>query len=231
MKEHEQDQSKRVAQHKLAREFVELVHGLGAAQQAEEEHRTLFKKGLSISDIQQSINQTAPDAAIHGNETLADLHPRLNKHAKPQDMQSNSSTQTTLPRSLVKDQPLSRILYSAGLTASRGEGQRLINAGGVYIGAQSSGKGEMSDSVSYIPAKDAAAEFVAKYIIDNNLLILRTGKWKMKVISIVSDEEFRTERLTCPGWDFETGNPTKTTPNTTEYASFGPFRKRQAGRY
>ena len=35
MEQHETDQSKRVAQHKLAYEFVELVHGLTNAQEAE----------------------------------------------------------------------------------------------------------------------------------------------------------------------------------------------------
>jgi tyrosyl-tRNA synthetase len=200
MKEHKQDESKRVAQHKLAREFVELIHGLGAAEEAEEQHRRLFDGTLTISDIQKSMEAVAPVTWSPGGD-VQDIHPRLNKHAKPQDLHSNASTQATLPRSLVIDQPLSRILYSAGLTASRSEGQRLINAGGVYIGAQSSGKAEMDDAVNYIPAKETTKQFVSKYIIDDSLLILRTGKWRVKVIKIVPDQEFKDAGLSCPGWE------------------------------
>ena len=228
MKEHEQDQSKRVAQHKLAREFVELIHGLGAAEEAEQQHRGLFNKNLTVTDIQKSVK---PAGYPREDDTSEDLHPRLNKHAKPQDMHSNSSNQTTLPRSLIQGQPLSRILHSAGLVSSRNEGQRLINAGGVYIGAQSSGKGEMSDSVSYIPAKETAAEFVAKYIIDDNLLILRTGKWKVKIVSIISDEEFKKEGLTANNWDAEAGCVIRP-PATNEKDIYGDvFAKRERRRY
>ena len=230
MKKHQQDQSKRVAQHTLAREFVELIHGQGEAEKAEQQHRELFNKGLTISDIQKSVKPLIARSPSEG-EPPADLHPRLNKHAKPQDMHSSSSTQATLPRSLVKNQPLSRILHSAGLVASRSEGQRLINAGGVYIGAQSDGKGEMNDSVSYVPAKEASAGFVAKYIIDDNLLILRSGKWKVKIISIISDEEFQAERLTAPGWDSESGHVITPGADSQRSTDFDPFRQRKQGQY
>lgn len=231
MEQHQQDQSKRVAQHTLAREFVELIHGQGEAEKAEQQHRELFNKGLTISDIQKSVKPSTAATSSAEGEPPADLHPRLNKHAKPQDMHSSSSTQAILPRSLVKNQPLSRILHSAGLVASRSEGQRLINAGGVYIGAQSDGKGEMNDSVSYIPAKEASAEFVAKYIIDDNLLILRSGKWKVKIVSIISDEEFQAERLTAPGWDTESGQVIAARGERKEAIHFDPFEQRRPGRY
>ncbi len=231
MKEHQQNQSKRIAQHTLAREFVELIHGQEAAEKAEQQHRELFSKNVRISDFQKSVKPMPVEAAPEEGEPAADLHPRLNKHARPQDMHSSSSTQATLPRSLVENQPLSRILYSAGLVASRSEGQRLINAGGVYIGAQSDGKGEMNSSVSYVPAKEASAEFVAKYIIDDNLLILRSGKWKVKIISIISDEDFKTERLTAPGWDPGSGQLVGPGAESQKSMHFDPLMQRKQGRY
>jgi tyrosyl-tRNA synthetase len=203
MEQHEQDRSKRIPQHKLASEFVELIHGLDEAEMAEKQHRDLFSKNMSIGDIQRSINQERLDAVDAEGEQLADLHPRLNKHAKPQSMESNSSTRVVMPKSLVIGEPLSRILYSSGIVASKSEGQRLVNAGGVYIGAQSSGKEAMADGVSYIPAKDTAAAFVKQYIIDEELLILRAGKWKVKVIEIIPDEEFEASGRKCPGWPKE----------------------------
>lgn len=230
MKEHEQDQSKRVAQHKLAREFVELIHGLSDAEVAERQHRQVFGKNLTFSEIQRTLNEEVLQKANEGDDMPADLHPRLNKHAKPQDMESNTSTQVKLPRSLVIDQPLSRILYSAGLTASRSEGQRLINAGGVYVGAQSSGKASMQDNVSYIPAKETTANFVSKYIVDENLLIVRTGKWRVKIIEIIPDKDFRAAGLTCPGWETE-DNSFEALKKYPKLQHFDPMKKREFGRY
>lgn len=199
MKEHETDQSRRVAQHKLAREFVELIHGLEAAEEAERQHRSLFKKSLTVQDIQDALIE---NASVDAQDKQADLHPSLNKHAKPQDMHSNSNTRVTLPRSAVIGQPITKALHSSGLVASRSEAQRLIAGGGAYIGGTTSSDGgsSMGDTLSYQPLRDARWDFNSQYVIDDSIMILRVGKWKMKIINIVPDEEFLAAGLTCPGW-------------------------------
>lgn len=200
MEEHAKDESKRVAQHKLASEFVELIHGLGAAQEAEKQHRELFKKDLTLEDIQR-LQQTPWEPANEGGSAPTDVHPRLNKHAEPQTLHANASTSVKLPRSAVMNQSFAAILHSAGLAASRSEAHRLIVAGGAYVGGTSAeGGSSMGDTLNYQKLKDANWERNSKYIIDDSVLVLRSGKWKMKIVKIIPDEEFLAAGLTCPGW-------------------------------
>ncbi|KAJ9605186.1 tyrosyl-tRNA synthetase [Cladophialophora chaetospira] len=201
MREHEKDQSKRIAQHKLAKEFTELIHGLGAAQEAEEQHRKLHNKQMSISDMRASVADTKA-TEVHPKTGLPMFaHPHLNKHAQPLHREDDPTTTVRLPRSMVIGKPFSRILWSAGLATSRTEGQRLINAVGAYVGGASDAKQEMGDSLSFTPIKSASWNEVKKYILDDNLLILRAGKWRIKIVNIIPDDEFVRLGLTCPGWE------------------------------
>jgi tyrosyl-tRNA synthetase len=201
MREHEKDQSKRIAQHKLAREFTELIHGLGAAQEAEEQHRKLHNKHMSISDMRASVAETKA-TEVHPRTGLPMFaHPSLNKHAQPLHREDDPTTTVRLPRSLVFEKPMSRILWSTGLVTSRTEGQRLINAGGAYVGGASDAKQEMGDNLTFTPVRTADWNEVKKYILDDNLLILRSGKWRIKIVNIIPDDEFVKLGLTCPGWD------------------------------
>ncbi|KAK4692532.1 hypothetical protein P7C71_g4697, partial [Lecanoromycetidae sp. Uapishka_2] len=58
----------------------------------------------------------------------------------------------------------------------------------------------MGDQVDFTPAANWAASETAKYLIGDDTLILRVGKWKVKVIKIISDQEFHKQGLTAPGW-------------------------------
>jgi tyrosyl-tRNA synthetase len=205
MAEHAKDESKRIAQHKLAYEFVELVYGMGAAQKAEEQHRTLFGKSLSVKDIRAASPTPSPSLAAtkHTNPhtTNTDINPVLNKRAPQTNITNMGPVQITLPWSLVRNQPMSKILWHAGLVSSRSEGQRLINAGGAHVGGSPDESGPMGDDLSFAPIRSSHREGTERYIIDDDLLVLRVGKWKMKVIKLVSDDEFRESGGSCPGWD------------------------------
>ncbi len=200
MAEHVKDESKRVAQHKLAYEFVELIHGMGDAQEAEKQHRQLFSRNLSVKDIRPGVQKEADPVGKAGYST--DLSNSLNKFAPQTNSENMGPMHMKLPRSLVENQSPSKILWSAGLVASRSEGQRLINNGGAHIGSPSDRKAEssMGDNLSFAPITSWKPEETVKYIIDGNLLILRIGKWKLKIITILSDEEYEKEGLSCPGW-------------------------------
>lgn len=200
MEQHELDTSKRIPHHKLAKELVELVHGLGAADQAEAEHRGLYGKAVTINSILKTGEiQTKHASERSGNEGF--INPQTNKHAPPLTRETSGSPHIQLPRSLVIGQPLSRISYSAGLVSSKSEGQRLINAGGLYIGANSDAKGGMDDALNFTPARSADWNLLSKYVVDEKLLILRVGKWRLKIINIVPDEEYAESGQTCPGWE------------------------------
>ncbi|KEF53815.1 uncharacterized protein A1O9_10216 [Exophiala aquamarina CBS 119918] len=200
MEQHEQDASKRIPHHKLAKEIVELIHGLGAADKAEAEHRGLYGKAVSVNGILQTVD-TQKKESSKGNGKAGFINPQVNKHAQPLSRETTGTPHIQLPRSLVIGQPLSRICWSAGLTSSKSEAQRLISAAGLYIGANADAKGGMDDALSFTPAKSASWDLLERYIIDEKLLILRVGKWKMKIINIVSDTEFAQSGQTCPGWD------------------------------
>lgn len=200
MEEHQKDESKRVAQHKLAYEFVELVHGLGNAQQAEEQHRKLFGQRVTLQDLRPPAKQE--NAGARGKTGYStDVNPSLNKYAAQTNAENMGPTRITLPASLILDQPLSKVLWSAGLVSSRSEGQRLINNRGAHIGSTSDRNGrDMGDGLSFAPITSWKPSETSRFVIDGNLLILRVGKWKVKIIDIVSDDEYEKTGQTAPGW-------------------------------
>lgn len=207
MKKHGEDESQRTAQHTLAYEFVELVHGKQAADSARAQHTAAFSKTMSIQDLRSQVN-TQTEALPFGSRSL-DINPSINKYAQPLTRESSFELNIKLPSSLVMGQPLSRVIWSAGLTNSKSEGQRLINSGGVYIGGVMGGEEgtRATDSIAYVPAKDASWNNYKHLIVDGNILCLRTGKWKKKFITIIPDEEFKSLGLTCPGWEVDAKDP------------------------
>lgn len=71
--------------------------------------------------------------------------------------------------------------------------------GGAYIGSRPGNSGTMGDQLDYTPIKNWDMKETRKHIIDDSLLILRVGKWKVKLIRLVSDEEFERLGLSYPG--------------------------------
>ena len=207
MEEHEKDPSKRVAQHKLAREVLHIVHGHEIAAQAEKEHSLLFQS-RSRPQIQSPEDQqdtstrtnTATTPESNPDKKPADYTSQLNKTAPQTSAFNMPNPSTTLPMSLVYDTPISKVLYHAGLVASKSEGHRLCAKGGAYIGSSPGGTGTMSDQIDFSPCLNWQSTETAKYIIDGGLMLLRIGKWKIRVIKIVPDEEFEKQGLDVPGW-------------------------------
>lgn len=173
MKEHVQDPSKRVAHRRLAYDVLYIVHGKTEAEATRDKHEALFKKQSSI-DLKKLSTSKPKD----GKKT-------------PINWENSPLPRTVLPRSLVVNQPFSRILYSAGFVDSRLEGQRLVNQQGAYVGSRPGQEGGMLENdLQFTPIKTSFPEATKEYLINDELLILRRGKWKIKIISLVSDEEF-----------------------------------------
>ena len=186
MEEHLQDPSQRKAQHVLARECAELVHGEEEAGKAELQHRAVFSRFTAST--------ASPDSA-DTDETSASN--------RPVTATSAPSVNVTLPFSLVIGQPPARVLYSAGLVNSRSEGHKLAANQGAYIGSRPEGGGQMGDSLSFSPVKLWDSSKTQDYLLDGNLLVLRVGKWKVKVVRVISDEEFERSGFDAPGWNEE----------------------------
>lgn len=59
----------------------------------------------------------------------------------------------------------------------------------------------MSDDLAFTPIRPWFPEKTQEYIIDGKMVVLKLGKWKFKMVEIVSDEEFEEMGGTAPGWE------------------------------
>ena len=180
MKEHIKNPGERKAQHTLAREVVELVHGAAESNEAEAQHRRLFRSPSQPPSIPTEVESTDRPTPITAS------------NAPP--------IHITLPESLVLGQSIARVMYSAGLVASRSEGHRLAENQGAYIGSKPGGQGGMGDGLEFTPVKLWDPKVTRDFLLDRELLVLRSGKWKVKIVKVVSDEEFERLGLDAPGW-------------------------------
>lgn len=213
MEEHEKEPSKRVAQHKLAREVLEIVHGGEIAKRTEQEHRSLFRRpsvGLPPVPLWTAPPKNGRALGDHTREEQMrpinkdwGMEKQLKKAAEIVNLESAPSVSLILPKSLVYKQPISRVLYHAGMVSSRGEGHRLIANKGVYLGARPGATGTMGNQVDFSPAANWDGSETERYILGGDTLTLRVGKWKVKIIKIINDEDFEAQGLSVPGWKEE----------------------------
>ncbi|KAF2402742.1 hypothetical protein EJ06DRAFT_472314 [Trichodelitschia bisporula] len=162
IKAHNVDPGKRIAQHLLARQFVELAHGAHAAEAAEAEHRALFAKRhtLNVSDL---IENTAEPGS------------------------KRSTPAIFLPRSAVFGQSFASVLHSAGAVKSLGAAKRLIKSGGAYVRSvpDDDTQGRAYLSIKKLPQDTVADEYVMP---EKNVLVLRVGKRRVRVIQVTKEE-------------------------------------------
>jgi len=180
MAEHAADPGKRKAQHLLASEVLELVHGREEAIKTREEHQALRKP------------------------SLVSLAQRGNASSMPNNQSAQSGTErAVLPSSLVLDTPFSRILYHAGIVPTKSEGARLIAKGGAYVatsGPSNNAIGDVDDDdLDFVQLRYQKPEDVQNYVT-NGMLVLRVGKWKVRVVEVIKDAEFDAQKLDAPGW-------------------------------
>jgi tyrosyl-tRNA synthetase len=185
MEEHMKAPEQRKAQHLLAREFVELVHGAEEAKDAELRHRMLFSKsGTAVPTALEDGKKPEPPAQITLNNA-----PKA--HVK-------------LPVSLIYNKSIGRIVYAAGLAESSSEGHRFISAGSIYIGGMPGQKAAMSDAaLTFTPVKNWVKEDTAKFLVDGRLMILRKGKHNIRIVEVVTDEEWKESGIKYPGEELD----------------------------
>ena len=165
--EHNADPGKRKAQHLLASEVLEMVHGREEAEKTRSEHQMMRSPSLA-SLFSQNVDTP-------GNEVPG------------QDV-----SRIRLPMSQVLNTPIAHIIYYAGLVKSKSEGARMIDKGGVYIASN-----EDSAELNFVKIKNQTASDVASLLVDN-LLILRLGKWKTRVVEVVEDSKLDQQRTNVP---------------------------------
>jgi tyrosyl-tRNA synthetase len=219
MEKQKEDPSKRVAQHLLAYEFVELVHGKEEADAVSLQHRQLFRSRSSTAE--PSPMPRTPSAAGNPQSPTAQFeNPQSgNRYASQTNFANMPNARVTLPKSLVYNQQFNKILWSAGLVSSKGEGHRVITNNGAYVGSRPGDSGPMSDDLAFTPIRPWPSEKTQEYIMNDNLLMLKLGKWKFKMVEIVSDEDFRAQGLTAPGWEELNSSSDSTESNKSNQSS------------
>ncbi|CAK7206544.1 tyrosyl-tRNA synthetase [Sporothrix eucalyptigena] len=197
MKEHELDPSKRVPHHALAFEVVALAHGMQEAKETQERHRQTYGRK---KDAELVTEAKAPaeggDTAVSEITTFPEDGPVTANNAPKVDIQ--------LPESLFKEGKVARILYAAGLVNSTSEGNRLAIRKAAYVGAApgqsgNSNKGMSLTQVDFTPVHLWFPQDTKNFIIDGKYMVLRRGKHFVRVIEIVSDEEWAASGRTYPG--------------------------------
>lgn len=168
IREHVQSPEKRIAQHKLAREFVQLVHGAREAETVERQHRFLFAQS---SPKREDVLRGEPDAI--------------------------------LPSSMVVGFPFSFALKLAGLSGTKSQGARLVKSGGGYL-LTSNPSEDAEEELSFVPIVSLDTHVVTEHHLMSTTdsewprLVLRSGKRKVCVVELVSDEEMRKRKLKFP---------------------------------
>ncbi|KAH8693855.1 tyrosyl-tRNA synthetase mitochondrial precursor [Talaromyces proteolyticus] len=203
VEKHTEDPSKRVAQHTLAREFLELVHGRQEAETTALQHQQLFRPRSSTAEPTPPPTRASnmPESFAKKPEAGFTNVGAGNIYA-PQVNYTNMQNQTVkLPRSLVLGQTLNKVLYSAGLVSSNNEGHRLIANNGASIGSRPGDSGPMSDALAFTPIRPWVAQKTEEFLIEGKLIIFKIGKWKLRVVELVDDAEFEAQGLKAPGWE------------------------------
>ncbi|KAG0235726.1 tyrosyl-tRNA synthetase [Actinomortierella wolfii] len=104
MRRHEEEPEKRIAQHTLAKETTELVHGVEGVEKALLATKVLFGSPLDTVRGQQLI-----DAFEHDSRMII------------------------VQKEKIAQQGLDRIVADSGLCASKSEAKKLLKSGGIYI--------------------------------------------------------------------------------------------------
>ena len=189
MTEHSSNASLRIPQRALASEMVPMIHGQGACERVEQQ--------LAILYDSHATTRAAAAASTASGDVPAEAD--LDKKT-PVTAENAPSTRAFLPRSAVVGRPFSHVMYAAGMSESRSAANRLISGGGAYVGSRPGGTevGGMGNALKFAPMKLWGAEQTEKYLIDGSLLILRVGKWKVKVIEVLDDVEYYRRGLPTP---------------------------------
>ncbi|KAF2192638.1 tyrosyl-tRNA synthetase-like protein [Zopfia rhizophila CBS 207.26] len=224
MEQQEKDASKRVAQHILAKEVVELAHGAYAAMRAENDHKDAFSQGttsISLGIVRKQIDswwsaETPESAKPQEGEAPTTEDQKSSQLAayKKRYMGSSSTTRVPstdtkdisnklviLPKSLVEHGSFPVVLYAAGLASSKSEAHRLIHNQGAYVACPNHGPLENPNELKWAPIqRKGDLSNPAKHLIDWEALVLRSGKSKIQICCVMQDKSFEERGLSCPGW-------------------------------
>ncbi|GAB7358316.1 hypothetical protein MBLNU230_g2389t1 [Neophaeotheca triangularis] len=158
MQNHAANPGAREPQHLLAREVLELVHGREEALAAERAHR-------------------------------GSRRPSLDAFSSPADGESGLEGQerVSLPREQVVGLSMAAVLQVAVPGSSKSGLARMISSGGLYVArAQRGSAGEEKGELDFVAWRDPRGVVGEEALVgEGKLLVLRLGKWKVRVVEVV----------------------------------------------
>jgi tyrosyl-tRNA synthetase len=195
------DPSKRLAQHILAKEIVELAHGAADAKKAEAAHKDAFGEGAHTFSLFAVRNAIAGDKGEEaGGEKMKKSERELLEYKKAYAASSTAQSVSgttfeqpktegddiiTLRLSMLQAGSFPAVLYAAGLASSKSEASRLIAKKGAYVLVPNSGPPENPTALKWAtiePGKDVDPHH---YLVDWEALVLRSGKSKVQICRVV----------------------------------------------
>jgi len=215
MTDQNRDPSKRVAQHILAQEIVELAHGAAEAKKAAMAHKDAFGQGtntFSLLSLRKAISNVkgADTTAETRTEPLSETEKNLLAYKKAfaasataQPAQSTTAVTTaadeppqpdtnknviTLPLSMLHAGSFPHVLHAVGLASSKSEASRLIASKGAYVLVPNSGPPENPTALRWETIKPNKDCDPNHYLVDFVALVLRAGKSKIQICRVVKDE-------------------------------------------
>ncbi|KAI0204408.1 tRNA synthetase class I [Astrocystis sublimbata] len=191
MEEHNLDPPKRHAHHTLAFEVLALVHSFEQAGITREQHKQMFSKGTTLL-----INETPTltPALSTAEEELGTYPDRTTPPTIGRALSFRPDIQ--LPESLIMGKGIARILHAAGLAESANAAHRLVAHQGAYVGGAPGRSAHHGNTVmaegelTFTPVKHWFPADTKNFLIDGKLLILRRGKHFIRIVEMVSDEDW-----------------------------------------
>lgn len=186
MAAHEKDPPARIAQHTLAFKVTEFVHGKRIAHTTQIEHRQVY--GTSAPPETPLSSELQPQELGQYQMVEQDRSPRID---------------IKLPKSLLESS-FPKIVCASAFAESTSEANRLIKAGGMYVGGSPGQRiheqrGLSDGQWSFTPLKTWDKESIGRFVVDGTLLILRKGKHNIRCIQFIEDDEFERLGLTYNG--------------------------------
>ncbi|KAG8533068.1 uncharacterized protein KY384_001851 [Bacidia gigantensis] len=172
MQNHNENPSKRLAQHCLAKEVTALAHGQEIAKATEAEHQGLFQPNTTSN-----------------KSVVIDYNPK-----------GWNDVTTTVPYSLLDIAANYKILHFAGLTSTKAQSYSVGKSGGTHY-ASYDGVAKLTFSIFVIGGQNQRQDIEDK-IMDlphvGRCLILRTGKRNPRLLKFLPDQEFANSEFDFP---------------------------------
>jgi tyrosyl-tRNA synthetase len=215
MAQQRKDESRRLAQHILAKEVVELAHGAAEAAKAGTAHKEAFSHGTNTFSLgalrntlssfktseaptqeplsKKDVKMLAYKKAFAASSTTQSISGTT--HEQPKD---GSDAVVTLPITMLQAGSFPRVLQAAGLASSKSEAHRLIASKGAYVVVPNSGSSENPTALQWVNIEAGATTDPSHFLVDWEALILRSGKSKIQICRIVTEEQFKVEESNIP---------------------------------